>query len=33
MRHIEPELRTDINQIDFWFVPMELDLTLAKDSE
>ena len=27
MRMIEPENRTDVVDTDFWFVPMEIDVT------
>lgn len=25
MRHIEPELREDVQDTDFWFVPLVID--------
>lgn len=27
MRHVPMELRTDVRQVDFWFVPMDVDMS------
>ncbi len=32
MRHIEPELRTDIVEVNFWFVPMNLRMPETPDA-
>lgn len=33
MQHCPMDLRTDIQQVDFWFVPMEVDLNFPNDNE